>query len=251
MALRVVVDEFVIGLNPRDDFTATIPAPFLEREPDRELIVELWENFRSAVNAACRIRRFVLANRHARRAAFTSGMENLCADFSRRTENVKVNFEARPRRDQQYSLRVVKLSDIPESCRNVQQSFVAEIPPREIEVQAQFISYADEEYQQEQPRVLQSTEEDASVVRTVPVEVFYEPPSSSTTRPIPAAAAQQQQQNSDYVNPPVAFVATAVPQTAAQLHQSALVRMQELESIKGFLSELEYTTKRRAILDSI
>ena len=52
------------------------------------------------------------------------------------------------------------------------------------------------------------------------------------------------------VNPPVAM-AVLQPEGEDDEHRSALERMQELDSIKSYLTETEYATKRQAILDSI
>jgi len=144
MAVRVVVDRYVIRLDlNQKTFQQPIPLHFIDREPDRERLVDLWQNFADGLNKIFRNRRrAALSNGHMRKTVFESAMENICKDFSRRTVNIKVGFaklSTEAKKKKQYVLNLTKLSDIPDNCRHVHESFVAEIPPREQEADAELV----------------------------------------------------------------------------------------------------------------
>jgi hypothetical protein len=195
-----------------------------------------------------------------KRAVFQSGMENVCTNFSRKTEVVKVEFQQRaaavPKNSHRvnrptnvkvkmtYRLLVAKLSAIPESLRHVRQFYVAEIPGRIPEAVAELVVGA----QSPAPTAIPSV-----AVKYIDSRTYVAPP-------LVVALRYQE----PYVSPPVAFTAVvdelvdelddeeeANTATSIYLPSSALERMQELDSIKGFLSEVEYERKPEAIINSI
>jgi len=252
MAVREVRDQLVVNLDPRKEFSLSLPRRFFKDEPDREKILELWGAFSVSVNKLCRTRTSILSNHYSKKAVFNSGMENLCADFSRRTENFKIQFEEL-QNGKSYRILLLILSPIPEQVRNAGRQILAEIPERETEATepAEFLAYGEGDQQ-----------------ISVPAEIVWEPPTTFTSylrtnyRQQQAVLAQARVENVPYVtaasggmeNPPMAHeVATiaSTTETAAAGRRSALERMQELETIKGYLTEAEYSEKRRAILDSV
>jgi hypothetical protein len=150
-AVRQVINTYFIPVNPKQDFCATLPSHFLADEPQHARIAHIWETtVRTAINLLCRARKSRMIHHSTKRAVFQSGMENVCTDFSRKTEVVKVEFQQRaaavpknPYRVNRptnakvkmtYRLLVTKLSVIPESLRHV-----AEIPGRIPEVVAELV----------------------------------------------------------------------------------------------------------------
>ena len=255
-AIRQVLDEHVIRLDPKRqrDFTADVPIRFIEHEHDIAKILELWDkSFRPSMNKLWHTRRSALANRYQRKAVFKSATENLCNDFSRRTENIKVLFDV-IRDGEAYRLKLVKLSTVPDSIRNA-RSILAEIPDLGLdhEVDAELV----------RQEGLQQQASSAGNDPAMEAEVLYsyregnnESPSSATFAATDTyVASSQQQPYNDNDNIPLAqevSISAASPVAAeATRAPSALERMQELESIKHFLTDLEYSSKRQAILDSI
>lgn len=250
MAVREVKDQLVVNLDPHKEFSLSLPRRFFASEPDRDKVLELWGKFRSTVNKLCRTRTSILSNRYSRKAVFNSAMENLCADFSRRTENIKIQFEELPDR-KTYRLLLLKLSQIPAEVRNAGRQILAEIPEQEVEATepAEFLAYGGGDQQ-----------------ISVPAEVLYEPSTTFTSylrtnyqqreavlaqarvENVPAAATDRVEGNPPMAHEVVPFASTT---DALAGRRSALERMQELESIKGYLSAAEYTEKRQAILDSV
>lgn len=269
MALvRGIEDTLTVQFDPRKEFNCNIPREFLEYETDTVRIARIWNDFLLSMNRLCKSRRAMFQNKHLKKSIFNSAMEQLCKEFSRRTESVKASFAYHKSGTQKtYLLTFKKLTEIPESCRNV-RFCVAEIPPLEMQAYAQFVSMTDvnTRYDPEvrvaalvemgngnSSRGLQgaqatAVEDSASIVSSI------RSVNTVSSQQLPQNQQRQQDSNYDYeVNPPIAI---AVPQATVQLpvapdQRSALERMQELESIKSFLSETEFATKRQAILNSI
>ena len=267
MALRGIEDTFTIQFDPRKEFNCDIPRGFLEYETDTARIERIWKDFLSSMNRLCKSRQAFFQNKHFKKSIFASAMDQLCKDFSRRTEAVKVSFEYHKAGTRKtYLLNFRKLTEIPESCRNI-QFCVAEIPPLEMQAYAQFVSMTDGNIAgRYDPEVRVAAVLDngnnreipgaqATVVEDTASIVSTSIRSTNTVSSQPPQYQQSQQDtNYDYeFNPPIAM---AVPEATVEVpiapdQRSALERMQELESIKSFLSETEFATKRQCILNSI
>lgn len=236
MAMRHVVKRYEMELDPRKEFKELIPSELLvdESADVRQRIEYLWTKFVSSVNDLCKTRRNMLVNKNIRKTVFHSAMENLCGDFSRRQENIKVKVVKNITRGStqyrvSYRLVLVRLSAVPTNCRHSGQSFVAEIP--QPVAQAELVeSPADDN-----PAQIVSIEPMTPNHATMPVAPIQEIES-----PITAVNGQQ----SNIMDVPIAV-------DVVEVEKSALERMQELEAIKAFLSDAEYETKRQEILDSI
>lgn len=266
MALRGIEDTFSIRFDPRKEFSCSIPQGFLEYETDTKRIERIWIDFLSSMSQVCKSRQALFQNKHFKKNIFLSAMEKLCKDFSMRTESVKVSFEYRKLgKEKIYLLKFTKLTEIPEFCRNI-QFCVAEIPPTEMQAYAQFVSMADvdtrDRYNPEVrvEAVLDVSNGNSSEVnnaQTTSVEDWGTTASSirsmSTITSQPLQNQQRQEANHEYdINPPIAIaVAEETMEVSVPTERSAFERMQELESIKCYLTEIEFSTKRQAILDSI
>jgi len=234
-AVREVVNELVIPLDPKHlkDFKTDIPIPFVETEPDIAKVLDLWTNsFRPSLNKLWHLRRSAFGNHVQKKAVFKSGVENLCADFSRRTENIKVQIDVIGKGDA-YNLKIVKLSIVPENIRNA-RSILAEIPDFVHEAEAHL---AVQEGEAQRDNTAESDEPEEAEVLYSFQENGYEGPSTTTFAQL--SVAQE------------VVVAATSPVLAASSRKPALERMQELESIKQFLTVSEYASKKQAILDSI
>jgi len=236
-AVREVVNELVIPLDPKHlkDFKTDIPIPFVETEPDIAKVLDLWTNsFRPSLNKLWHLRRSAFGNHVQKKAVFKSGVENLCADFSRRTENIKVQIEVIGQGDA-YNLKIVKLSIVPESIRNA-RSILAEIPGDFLhEAEAHLLA---QEGEAQRDNTAESDEPEEAEVLYSFQDNGYEGPSTTTFAQL--SVAQE-----------VVVPATTSPVLAVGSRKPALERMQELESIKQFLTVSEYASKKQAILDSI
>eukprot|EP00977_Amphora_coffeiformis_P022744 scaffold11442_cov177-Amphora_coffeaeformis.AAC.2 len=260
-AVRQVIDNFEISLDLSKDFAACLPPGFLEDEPHRERLMDIWNrDVQKAISDLFRTRRnSVLMNRHTKKAVFESAMENICVDFSRRAENVNVHFVpsftvngVSSRRIKTYYLKVTKLSPITDEQRNA-RSCVAEIPLPTEEVEAEFVGtveisgFTEPVISESSSSARDFSDFSSGAVPSAPVEILV------TT----AASVVQYEDAIHDVNPPLASEVMAIvedddPETVTDYsHRAALDRMKELESIKLFLSEVEYTAKRQAIVDSI
>lgn len=121
-----------------------IPVRLLDQDTsERAHVLGLWEQVEKAASCACEARYNFMVNKTHRRAVFNSQMDKLCKEFSRRTENLKVIFAATRRPYQpdkeNYQLKFLQLTDIPESCRNA-RSCPAEIPPTEVQAFGEYVS---------------------------------------------------------------------------------------------------------------
>ena len=257
-AVRQVVEEFRIPLDYKKEFRLSLPPRFLQDESDR--VVELWNGtFHKTVNSLCQSRRSSAILTATKRIVFASGMENVCKDFSRRTLNLKVEFEqvliGTPRNPQKalYHLRIVKLTPIAEEVRQAGRSIVAEIPEREVEARAEIIGTVElpnHHRPSEVPHVLSIDTPGAAVARSAPRAHVIAP-----------SAPVEFQGESAFSNPPVASAVTVSPDDSdsddsndnenSKRAPSLRERMQELETIKEFLSQEEYATARRKIIESI
>jgi len=128
-----------------------LPSRMLRHEPPRtrERAMDLWtSHVVETVASLIRTRNSRSINKYTRRVVFHSGMEKLCSDFNRITENVKVEFRIdegdegegakvrswkrlvqgrrRKKPKLRYSLEMCRLSPIAESVRNA-PSCTAEI----------------------------------------------------------------------------------------------------------------------------
>ena len=159
-AIRRVTESSTIPLNPHHvcrhrllggsngGFREPLPLTMLQNQPDQDRIEDLWtDKVCPTITTLCYARTSSFINKHIRRTAFHSGMENVCKDFNRSTLNLKIEFQIiKPNNPQKsrisrsnnkdekakYALIVSKLSDIEESIFNpIGQYCTAEIPYRE------------------------------------------------------------------------------------------------------------------------
>jgi len=304
MALRNVEARIDFKFNPRKAFDITIPASFMEHEPDPERVSGAWQNFCTAVQRQCKCRVDMFQNRRYRKTVFNIGMEKLCASFSRKTESVKVTFELRrgaSRKEKTYLIHMVKLNAIPDDIRNARYC-TAEIPPSEMQAYAEFVQvdstilgvpynpavqvsviqddnvggdddgdgdgndhHIVDDMHIQRGFVARAQTAFGNITGPLAVAVAVDdcPSMVSTIRSF--ASQQQHQQQcyfSEYENPPVAMAVAEISLTDTSSvsssggtqeprKRSALERMEELDSIKSFLSETEYRYKRQAILNGI
>lgn len=277
--MREVVRMCDIPLDPKVEFCVALPRRFVDEEPDGDRILETWELFGKVANNLYRTRRSFFTNKHLRRIGFHMGMEKICSDFSRRTENIKIEFHhrksAKPPRKTRYWLRIVKLSDIVQDVRNARQYCMAEIPIREHEAQAHLVGDAPSSSSASQQQVLeeQGNTNNANLPPTVvPVEIIEdsrdhagvrgrphdttmllddEPQDYYANAPIASEVVAIHADDNGHDNESISFSSTNQQRQAGRETKTALQRMQELESIRMFLTAEEYSTKRLAILDSI
>ena len=184
-----------------------LPSSFLESEQDAARVELLWEKFTVMVEQLSRNFKSFLSNRSMRDAVFQSGMENVCADFSRTTHNVKSTFVMESHIDRrngkrvfQYSIRLSKLQDVTELIENQGQSCTAEIPFIPEDATAEMVgtvpTTGDEaEYDHNQAAVQHAVHldnnninhaggidnEEEIVIPSVPVEIVREAPMSVLT----------------------------------------------------------------------
>ena len=268
-----MIETYHVPLNPCKEFRLPLPTRFLPDESHRDRVVEVWnQDVIPKINHLCRARKSGFINRSLKRSVFQSAMDNVCKDFSRRTDNINVEFRQETERDQyhpnrksiKYSLVFTKLSAVTNNLRSARYC-VAEIPqnPNTMPaVEAEFVTTTEEDGGGGD----RAAQGDTSGPSAIPSErqaiPFAHSEIVATTVPI------QYQVETTYVNPPVASEVTATVEEEDELledlrsirnltnsdrdsQRSAFDRMQELESIKAFLTEEEYSTKRQAILDSI
>lgn len=260
MAQRIVEDRITIHLGSgKELLNTTIPESFLVHELDIERIERIWKEFLTSVLKRCKDRLSFLRMRNTKlqNFVFRTGLDNLCKEFSRRTEAFKLNFEFRRQgKTKDLLLTLTKLTAIPESCRNA-RFCVAEIPPAEERAYAEFVSSVAVDvgarYDPE-VHVLVVSESTSIAVPSAQAIVLEESSFSTTSSERSSERSMPHYDNDTLMNPPVAM-AMAVSQIASVTvegeHRSVYERMQELESIKSFLSEPEYANKRQAILNSI
>ena len=144
-AIREIRDCIVLDLdtkNAKNILDVRLPLDYLNSEPDMDRVQSLWTKFLQRVREACKTRHAMslFANQRYRRTVFGVQMENICEDFSRRTETIKVRFlvvtnsnangnanNKKHKQHDNYQIKILHLTDIPDACRNV-QFCVAEIP---------------------------------------------------------------------------------------------------------------------------
>ena len=154
-----------------------------------------------------------------------------------------------------YSLIFTRLSPVTAGLRETRYC-VAEIPenPNNAQaVEAEFVATADDgEHQQYISGAGSSRIGTSASWQYIP----------SAYSEIVATSVPIEYRNDPYINPPVAAEVTAIVDDDDDNHEpmvvsdrdsqrSALDRMQELQSIRMFLTESEYTVKRQSIMDSI
>ena len=278
--VREVIETFQVPLDPTKDFRLELPTRFLHDEPHRERVIQVWnKDVVATINSLCRARKSGFINRSLKRSVFQSGMENVCKDFSRKTDNIIVQFQQSEETDQHhhhrktvtYSLVLTRLSAVTQHVRSA-RACVAEIPVNPLTqpaVQAELVTttaFGEQGTTSSSTAVPTTTDGDAPTMRQPEAIPFAHSEIISTH--VPIIEYMDDDDNQPYVNPPVASQVTALVQdqdeemsTIDEHHprivsdrdsrRSPLERMQELESIKGFLTEAEYTAKRQAILESI
>eukprot|EP00977_Amphora_coffeiformis_P019911 scaffold7615_cov158-Amphora_coffeaeformis.AAC.1 len=220
--VREVIETLHVPLDPSKDFRLDIPTRFLHEESDRDRIFDIWrKDVIPTINNLCRARKSGFINRTLKREESNQYHHN--------------------RKTITYSLIFTKLSHATTGLRETRYC-VAEIPenPNHAQaVEAEFVATADEAVPSSTLCSIPSAY--SEIVSTlVPIEYRYDP----------------------YINPPVAAEVRAIadedddtqePMVVSDrdIQRSALERMQELESIKVYLTESEYMAKRQSIMDSI
>jgi hypothetical protein len=80
-------------LNPKKKFTHDLPTGFLDNDPRCDFLTYVWrQDVCSSINAIYKFYNSLLVNRLLRTTVFESKLHQVCTDFSRRTENVKIYF---------------------------------------------------------------------------------------------------------------------------------------------------------------
>lgn len=131
----VLVEEFDLDPGRTKNFCLRLPRKFVDEELDASRVIETWEEFLKVANVLLKGKRCCMGNKYWKRVAFSQGMEKICSEFSRRTENIKLEFLSRkpPKQKSRFKLRLTKLTSVDASLRNT-RSIVAEIPAIQEEV---------------------------------------------------------------------------------------------------------------------
>lgn len=146
-AIRHAIETIYIPLDLSCEFHGKLPQRFLEDEStSAERVESLWhQHFCPTISDWCR--RFP-----SKQNFLEYGLQNICNDFSRRTDNVKVRLHKeedessaqemspttkllqlltqskRKQRNTMYCLKLIRLSAVPPRVRQSQQFCCAEIP---------------------------------------------------------------------------------------------------------------------------
>jgi len=219
--VRLVVDCFTVPLDPRRGCHVPLPLKYLEKESNKQRLLDVWnDDVLKAINDICLSRRSRNLKKNIRKVIFRLGMEKICSAFNLRTTMFKVEFHVHKSMDnpnkENYSLLFTLLSDIPDHIRTAGHPCIAEIPPVPPPTPVCLAEFV------ESTELLVSTSTD--VLNAAVVQVLPETP------PSPRSAA---------------------PRTPSSTQPTALQRMQELQSIREYLTQEEYQSKRKQILDSI
>lgn len=231
MVVRQVIESFTVPLDYRREFRLELPPNYVEGES--ELVKARWdENFHESVNRLCTARRrnFGGMTLTLRLSVFKTAMDRVCNEFSGRTNQLKVHFEetsvpSLTNRSHKvtYRLRISKLSEIPEAVLQARQYCSAEIPEREPLAVAHLVQQGVE------------NENSTTVSGAIIVDAVESPPS--------------------HIEAPTAIVTVLDEETSEEdsesPQRSVLERMEQLESIRAFLSPEEFDDIRKKIIDSI
>ena len=166
--VRRLVDQKEIEFHPKETFHAQcLPTRFLEFESDKQRIWSSWKDFVRVANTISKSYRqrglavalMALTNKKQHKLykeqVFQTGMENVCHEFSRKTESLKLSFEVREKiiyyenkkKKRTFWLKFKKYNAMPDECRNV-PFWVAEIPSS-AEATAEFVAYRGQEQVEE------------------------------------------------------------------------------------------------------
>lgn len=249
MAVREVVKRYAMAINPSKQFEEQIPSFVLEGEDENiESMIVLWQSLVTEVNKTFKTKRNVMVTRMARKTLFETALFRLCADFSNRFENIKVEFKVSD--DGRYELELVKLSAIPDTCRHSGQNFVAEIPQREYEAEAELVTM--ERPFLPDPAHTPGHETPTAPVEMVVVDAVEECPTPAAVLPIVLPALSVTLDGPESMGEtPVSNHGNPLPISQPVETTTVFQRMTTLESIRPFLSEHEYQEKRQSILNSI
>jgi len=143
----------------KEVFNTKLPSQLLQYEPNqfggRDRMVNYWNtHVCPSINNLYRITPHFAHNKdRMKRTIFVNGMKNILRDFNQRTDNIKVEFvvqeeeillpkntrwkmmtnNEKPTVRYSYSLKVMRLSNIPQSTQNARQFCLAEVPYRQSE----------------------------------------------------------------------------------------------------------------------
>ena len=256
--VREVIETWHVPLDPTKNFHLALPERFLQDESRRDRLEDIWNNdVVPAINRFCRVRKSGLINRTLKRSVFASNMDNVCHDFSRRPENFTVQFQCTEESRQNhpnrkvitYSLIFTRLTPVVNNLRQARYC-VAEIPDNP---HMQPTAEAERVEPTEDSSTLPTAHSEI-VATSVPIErgcePYWNPPVACEVTAIVEDEDVQQHplpNNGIHDNRDVAMITGSDCDT----RKSALERMEELESIKSYLTQEEYTNKRQAILNSI
>lgn len=234
-----------------------LPNSFLSGESDQQRVQDTWSDFCIAVDSTCRAR--AGNSRTIRRAVFHANMDNFCKLFSQRTECVKVS--NREDQDHKSILLLQRLSPIPEGAMEA-VFFRAEVdPPPRVVPPVEAVCVAEVQLSDEHDEI-------NTVATTLPIEP-RSLVSSRTPTDIPELSpaievdaftedgqAVGSLRNIDSFDgtmnsAPVAWVVHSVSSSESRPERSVRQRMEDLESIKIYLTLEEYSRKRQEIIDSI
>lgn len=248
--MRQTLDEIVLEIDLRKiastrDFALSLPPHYLQHEYHPTRVQTLWEDFAKSIRNTYK---------KYRKTVFLPVMENICDDFNRRTEAIKVQFVANEHlgaAKKTHQLKVILLSEIPDESRNL-RFCNAEIPSPEMlacdgqattnNEQLALIGRVEADIQVEVLPLSDSTNQSSVATDNIL--------NSTCVGPIPQTTNEDSANEAEVINPPVAIAISEVVVAEAP-QRSALERMRELETIKHYLTVTEYQQKRQAILDSI
>ena len=261
--IRQVERSIGIPLDFRQKFSAdSLPNSMFLGES--AYVMGRFKEFCSNVETVCHKRRSAFKKPPI--CVFDAAIENLCLDFSRKTSLIKVELRKSP----SYSLLFTRLSAIPHDVQNARQFYNAEIPDMtEPEPEAEGVLMGVTNY--EEPATVLPPPVVPTVIRGPRIRVTRQP--SATVREPRAVSFEEPTQNvplvaSYAVGDPIGAANPGHQQTSmissheTRAHQDPtdqqslnnnpiLRRMQQLESIRGFMSEQEYEEKRKDIINSI
>lgn len=172
MAIREAVDRMMLKFHSSKEFSHPIPSLVQEAEGCTERIVWLWEDFGNSLNRHLRLSKNVFGRprNKLQQIAFWNGIERLCAEFTRRCENLTMKADFQD--SSEIALRIHRLRSVPLKDRHRNQPFVASIPEVDatVPVRATFVGMQDE---------LEATSElpIAAAVEAIPLQRSEDSPS--------------------------------------------------------------------------
>lgn len=263
MSVRNVVDQVVFQINPNVRFEESFPPKMLcvynNDQRIYQRLLEMWNKILVAMNRLRKMRMNPLIRQSYRMVVYKSAMENLCKQFSESFEDIKMKFYAGTIGTNRGSggsgrllhrLVLIRLSPAPDNCRG--QSILAEIPQPEIEVEAT-------PYNNNSNSNGYNTHQEHESITVTAIDVLesrvYPLSAPSMESSYTASPSTLRYCNTDEMETVQLAVAHPVeiitnPPTNGSQNQ-ALQRMEQLESIKRYLTNEEFNRKRLEIISSL